>query len=112
MDIFKACQIINDHIPLDEEKAREKFEALNRVKLTDNEFKRILEQIIKPDVFKTSKTLREINTLSNIIAMKAVFSIDAKLINHLKSIFTPTLSIFTPILSIFTPILDINQCVM
>jgi type I site-specific restriction-modification system R (restriction) subunit len=30
--------------------------------------------------------------------MKAVFSIDAKLINHLKSIFTP--------------ILDINQCVM
>jgi hypothetical protein len=25
-------------------------------------FKRILEQIIKPDVFKTSKTLREINT--------------------------------------------------
>jgi type I restriction enzyme R subunit len=41
---------------------REKFEALNYVKLTDNEFKRILEQIIKPDVFKTSKTLREINT--------------------------------------------------
>jgi type I restriction enzyme R subunit len=31
-------------------------------KLTDNEFKRILEQIIKPDVFKTSKILREINT--------------------------------------------------
>ena len=41
---------------------REKFETLNHVKLTDNEFKRILEQIIKPDVFKTSKILREINT--------------------------------------------------
>ncbi|VVH62828.1 Type I restriction-modification system, restriction subunit R (EC [uncultured Gammaproteobacteria bacterium] len=41
---------------------REKFEVLNHVKLTNNEFKRILEQTIKPDVFKTSKILREINT--------------------------------------------------
>ena len=31
MDIFKACQIINDHIPLDEEKAREKL-----IKLLDH----------------------------------------------------------------------------
>jgi type I restriction enzyme R subunit len=29
---------------------REKFETLNHVKLTDNEFKRILEQIIKPSL--------------------------------------------------------------
>jgi type I restriction enzyme R subunit len=41
---------------------REKFEGLNHVKLTNNEFKRILEQIIKPDVFKTSKILRETHT--------------------------------------------------
>jgi predicted SprT family Zn-dependent metalloprotease len=46
-----------------------KFEALNYVKLTDNEFKRILEQIIKPDVFKTSKILREINTFLMLFAV-------------------------------------------
>ncbi len=41
---------------------RQKFQALNRVNLTDNEFSRLLEQIINPDVFKTSKLLREINS--------------------------------------------------
>ncbi len=40
---------------------REKFEALNRVKLTDNEYSRLLEQIITPNVFKSSKILREKN---------------------------------------------------
>ena len=36
-----------------------KFEALNRVRLSDNEFLRIREEIIKPDVFSASKLLRE-----------------------------------------------------
>jgi len=40
---------------------REKFEALNRVKLTDNEFDRLLEQIISPDVFACSNVLRQRN---------------------------------------------------
>ena len=41
---------------------REKFEALNRVKLTDKEFDRLLQQIITPDVFLASRNLRETNT--------------------------------------------------
>lgn len=36
-----------------------KFETLNRVRLTDNEFSRIKEEIISPDVFIASKLLRE-----------------------------------------------------
>lgn len=42
-----------------EENFRDKFEELNRVKLTDSEFNRLLEDIIIPDVFKNSKLLRE-----------------------------------------------------
>ncbi|CAL65657.1 type I restriction endonuclease subunit R [Christiangramia forsetii] len=38
---------------------REKFEALNRVRLSDNEFIRLREEIITPDVFLASKKLRE-----------------------------------------------------
>jgi type I restriction enzyme R subunit len=30
---------------------REKFEALNRVRLTDSEFARLLDEIVTPDVF-------------------------------------------------------------
>lgn len=41
---------------------REKFEALNLVKLTDNEFERLKEEIVSSDVFKAAKTLRERNT--------------------------------------------------
>ena len=37
---------------------REKFEALNRVKLTDGEFERLLDEIVKPDVYKAAQTLR------------------------------------------------------
>ncbi len=37
---------------------REKFETLNRVKLTDGEFERLLDEIVKPDVYKTAQTLR------------------------------------------------------
>jgi type I restriction enzyme R subunit len=40
---------------------REKFEALNRVHLTDSEFNRLLDEIINPDVFASSKILRERN---------------------------------------------------
>jgi type I restriction enzyme, R subunit len=43
---------------------REKFNALNRVRLTDTEFARLLEEITTPDVFKASKMLRERNTLT------------------------------------------------
>lgn len=45
-----------------EQNFREKFEVLNRVHLTDNEFSRLLEQIITPDVFIAARTLRERNS--------------------------------------------------
>lgn len=34
---------------------REKFQALNRVNLEDDEFDRLLEEIITPDVFAAAK---------------------------------------------------------
>lgn len=43
---------------------REKFNALNRVTLTDAEFARLLDEIVTPDVFTASKTLRGINSFS------------------------------------------------
>ena len=42
-----------------EQNFREKFESLNRVNLTSNEFPRLLDQIITPDVFSASQLLRE-----------------------------------------------------
>ena len=42
---------------------RKHFENLNRVKLTDAEFSRLLEEIITPDVFAAARILREKNTL-------------------------------------------------
>ena len=41
---------------------REKFQALNHVKLTDDEFQRLLDGIVTPDVFTAAKTLRGINS--------------------------------------------------
>ncbi len=41
---------------------RTKFEALNRVSLTDNEFERLLDSIITPDVYNAAQTLRNINS--------------------------------------------------
>jgi type I restriction enzyme R subunit len=41
---------------------RQKFEALNRVRLTDGEFARLLDEIVTPDVFTASRTLRERNS--------------------------------------------------
>jgi type I restriction enzyme, R subunit len=45
-----------------EENFRRRFQELNRVTLTDAEFRRLLDEIITPDVFTAAKTLREINT--------------------------------------------------
>ena len=42
-----------------EQNFKTKLEALNRVRLSDSEFLRLREEIIQPDVFKTSKLLRE-----------------------------------------------------
>lgn len=47
-----------------EKNFREKFEALNRVKLTDAEFARLLDEIVTPDVFTAAKTLRSINAFT------------------------------------------------
>ena len=44
-----------------EKNFKNKFETLNRVHLTENEFLRLREEIIKPDVFSASKLLRERN---------------------------------------------------
>ena len=45
-----------------EDNFRRKFEALNRVNLTDAEFARLRDEIITSDVFTASKALRERNT--------------------------------------------------
>ncbi|MFM2176365.1 MAG: hypothetical protein RL015_463 [Verrucomicrobiota bacterium] len=47
-----------------EKNFREKFEALNRVRLTDSEFARLLDEIVTPDVFTASKTLRAMNSFT------------------------------------------------
>ncbi len=44
-----------------EKNFREKFEALNRVRLTDGEFQRLLDEIVTPDVFASARKLRETN---------------------------------------------------
>ena len=43
---------------------REKFEALNSVRLTDSEFTRLLDEIVTPDVFTAARTLRERSSLT------------------------------------------------
>lgn len=42
-----------------EKNFREKFQALNKVNLTDGEFTRLLDEIVTPDVFTAARTLRE-----------------------------------------------------
>ncbi|SHL09949.1 type I restriction enzyme, R subunit [Chitinophaga jiangningensis] len=42
-----------------EQNFKQKFETLNRVRLTENEYLRLREEIINPDVFAASKLLRE-----------------------------------------------------
>lgn len=43
---------------------REKFEALNRVKLSDGQFARLLDEIVTPDVLAAARTLRSINSFT------------------------------------------------
>lgn len=52
---------IHDRAAL-EKNFREKFEALNKVHLTDSEFKRLLEKIVTADVFAAARALRERET--------------------------------------------------
>ena len=47
-----------------EKNFREKVEALNRVRLTDGEFQRLLDEIITPDVFGSACFLRERNSFT------------------------------------------------
>jgi len=47
-----------------EKNFREKFEALNRVRLTEAEFARLLDEIVTPDVYTAAKTLRSINAFT------------------------------------------------
>lgn len=65
--IGKLCDLkytyrpdIGDRAAL-ERNFREKFETLNRVRLTDAEFSRLLDDLVSPDVFKNSVRLREKN---------------------------------------------------
>ena len=52
---------IRDHDAL-ERNFRDKFEALNKVRLTDSEFARLQDQIVSADVFAAAKILRERNS--------------------------------------------------
>ena len=48
---------IRDRVAL-EANFREKFEALNQVSLSDSEFKRLLGEVITPDVYEAARSLR------------------------------------------------------
>jgi type I restriction enzyme R subunit len=68
--IDKLCDLkyiyrhdIHDRASL-EQNFREKFEALNRVRLTEGEFPRLLEEIITPDVYMAARTLRDHNAFT------------------------------------------------
>ena len=54
---------IHDRAAL-EDNFRKHFQDLNRVHLTDGEFKRLLDKIITPDVFAAATMLREINSFT------------------------------------------------
>lgn len=55
---YKYCKNIKNRASL-EANFRNKFEALNNVRLTDGEFKRLMDNIVSSDVYKASKTLRD-----------------------------------------------------
>ena len=68
--LAKLCELkytyrpdIRDRVSL-EKNFREKFEALNKVTLTDAEFARLRDEIVSADVFIASKTLRQRNTFA------------------------------------------------
>jgi type I restriction enzyme R subunit len=54
---------ISDRAAL-ERNFREHFQSLNRVSLTDEEFKRFLDEIVTPDVFAAAQTLRTRNAFT------------------------------------------------
>jgi type I restriction enzyme R subunit len=60
---YTIRQDIRDRKAL-EENFRKKFETLNRVHLSDAEFARLRDEIINPDVFAASKTLRQRNAFT------------------------------------------------
>ncbi len=60
---YEYREDIRDRAAL-ERNFREKFEALNRVNLTDGEFARLLDEIVTPDVFTAARTLRSINSFT------------------------------------------------
>ena len=47
-----------------EENFRKRFDALNRVKLTDGEFQRLLDEIVTPDVYEAARSLRNRETFT------------------------------------------------
>jgi len=47
-----------------EQNFREKFNALNHVRLSDGEFQRLLDEIVTPDVFTAAHTLRNRNSFT------------------------------------------------
>ena len=54
---------LRDRLSL-EQNFREKFQALNHVRLTDAEFQRLLDEIVTPDVFTAAHTLRNRNSFT------------------------------------------------
>jgi len=60
---YEYREDIRDRAAL-EKNFRERFEALNRVKLTEAEFARLLDEIVTPDVYTAAKTLRGINAFT------------------------------------------------
>lgn len=60
---YEYREDIRDRAAL-EKNFRDKFEALNRVRFTDTEFARLLDEIVTPDVYSAAKTLRSINAFT------------------------------------------------
>lgn len=60
---YQYREDIRDRAAL-ERNFREHFEALNRVKLSDAEFTRLLDDIVTPDVFAAARRLRERNSFT------------------------------------------------
>ena len=58
---YSYRQDVRDRAAL-EANFRQKFQELNRVKLTDSEFARLRDEIVTVDVYKAAKALRERNT--------------------------------------------------
>ena len=54
---YECRRDIRDRAKL-EANFREKFEALNRVSLTDGEFQRLLDEIVTPDIYEAARSLR------------------------------------------------------